>query len=209
MNTLETKVIDMIKTDELEEKYKARILEKMLPYFDATPEVTSIDNKSRIDYLLKVKDQDAYFGLECKRFDKKKGEGVGEYIKQAYRYAKADFLINGNATRVPIFIAPALSLNYLVMNEHEIITKHEGVNKTAYIDRHQDFHTHHTVNGMLGAFGIGEVRKKASDNKKFQSFYFSMSNSVIWSSAKKWQSQEIYGLHLENYQKLLKKINSL
>jgi hypothetical protein len=84
------------------------------------------------------------------------------------------------------------------MKDETIISNGENYHK----DRHDEFNSHHTVNGILGAFGIGEVRQ--SHSKKY---IFSVSNKIIFQTHTKWNSNEIIGLHEENYVKLLKKLS--
>ncbi len=78
-------------------------------------------------------------------------------------------------------------------------------------DRHDKTHTHHSMNGFLGVFNIGEIRKSKNSNGVF--IYISFSNKVIWSSCiyNNWISGTKYivgpkGLHDKNYESLIKKI---
>jgi hypothetical protein len=71
-------------------------------------------------------------------------------------------------------------------------------------DRHEKDNPHHTVNGMLGAFGIGEMRTKLGWQNK-QYIYFSFSNKPLWEETGKWDETlkkyvGIKGVHLKNYE---------
>lgn len=159
--------------------------------FKVSNEVWSKDKTARIDIVLHLKD-DIYFGIECKCPDKKRGEDIGEYIKQAIRYSNLEFEVSkGIYKKIPIFICPPLSYNYFIMKEETIL--HNG--KEYHCDRHEALCSHNSVNGLLGAFGIGEVRKA------WYGYYLSLSNKIIYSS------QKDDGLRLKNYLLTLKKLS--
>lgn len=160
-------------------------------YFTIEKEVWSDCRKGRIDLVLTTKDG-FKFGVECKRNDNKRGEEIGEFIKQALRYK--EYLFNG--VKIPIFIAPPISYNYFIMNQYCKKIESDLWHK----DRHDENHDHHTVNGFLGALGIGEIRKNSNY------FYLSFSNKIIWSSQKGYKTGIEKGTHLENYSKLMAKL---
>jgi hypothetical protein len=197
-----------------EELFVDKVEVSMQKYFDTRREVWSETGQDRIDLLLILKeDKNVCFGLECKRFDKKRGEEIGEYVKQAIRYTKADFEVsNKEYRRIPIAICPALSYNYLLLNEIE----KEIDGYIWHQDRHTQFMEHHTINGFLGAFGIGELRKGKQDGKEFP--FLSFSNKPIWSAeqkkiwdevGKRYTGTRTQGLHPKFYPALLEKIKSL
>lgn len=179
----------MIKTTETEQEFVNKLKITFSKQFTVKSEVWSKCKNGRIDLLLKLNDN-VYFGIECKAPNEKRGEKIGEYIKQAYRYSEYEFEVEkGIYKKIAIFICPALSYNYLVMRNETII--HDG--KEYHKDRHYEFNSHHTLNGILGSMCIGEVRKSWDKN-----YFFSMSNSTVYHSK--------YGLNDKNYAKLLKKL---
>lgn len=179
-----------------------KIVRVLSGYFFMKPEVWSKCGKNRIDFIMTCKKSLASFGLEVKKIDKKRGNDIGELILQAQRYVKSEFKINGVYKRVPIFIAPPISYDILMCPDELLI--HDG--HEFFKDRHHHDHKHHTVNGMLGALEIGEVRTIKND--KFERYFnLTFSNQIIWTSKKQWGSNEIRGLHQDNYDKLLKKLD--
>lgn len=187
----------MIKTKETEHDFVQKIIPTFSKHFKVTQEVWSKCKNGRIDLLLTLNDS-IYFGIECKAPNEKRGEKIGEYIKQAIRYSNYYFNIGNNVyKKIPILICPALSYNYLLMKDQTILNNGYEFHK----DRHKEFDSHHTVNGILGSFGIGEVRKSYNN-----SYYFSVSNKIIFQTHTKWNKTEIIGLHEENYTNLLKKL---
>lgn len=188
----------MIKTNETEQDFVNKLIPTFSKHFKVKTEVWSKCKNGRIDLLLTLNDI-IHFGIECKAPNEKRGEKIGEYIKQAVRYSNYEFNIsNGIYKKIPVLICPPLSYNYLLMKNETIINN----NCEFHSDRHKEFDNHHTVNGILGAFNIGEVRQ--SHSKKY---IFSVSNKTIFSTHTKWNSNEIIGLHVENYVKLLKKLS--
>jgi len=182
----------MDKNIELEKDYVTKVINTLSQHLKVSQEVKCDCGKCRIDIIVTTK-EGYRFGIECKRTNSKKGEEMGKFIQQAVRYSNHTF----SKEYIPIFIAPALSYNYFVLNEE--VKDIEGVDWVK--DRHGKNHQHHSFNGFLGDFGIGELRKY-----KDELFYFSFSNKIIWTS-KKWYS--VYnnaGTHQENYDKLIKKI---
>ena len=165
----EKELYDMNTIDN-EENFKNKLHAFFYPMFEVQREVTSECGKARIDMLLTVHGT-YHFGLECKKINKKKGEEIGEYIQQAHEYSKLKWRYrNGLFIQAPIFICPALSYDYLLMNEKTFVID----NQTYHQDRHDKFHRHHTVNGMLGVWNVGDVRKN-----KF-GFQFSMNNKSFY-----------------------------
>lgn len=183
----------MKKENSLESDYVLKVVNALIPFLNIEQEVKSDCKNGRID-LIATTPTGERFGIECKRADEKRGEKIGDFIKQAIRYS--DYKFNG--VRIPIFLAPALSYNYFLMNQY---TK-DIDGELWHRDRHQPIHTHHSINGMLGSLGVGEIRKG------YNYFYFSFSNKIIWSSQKEYNSNKIVGLHPENYINLIKKINN-
>ena len=78
-------------------------------HFAVETEVWDITGKSRIDAVVTCKDSGAVFGIEMKHSDKRRGEELGEIIKQCIRYSKTEFKTTNGYQRIPIFLAPAPS----------------------------------------------------------------------------------------------------
>jgi hypothetical protein len=186
----------MAKTDNKESVFVDKLTIALQKNLKVEREVKSDCRTARIDIIATTK-EGYRFGIECKRYDEKRGEKVGEYIKQAERYSKCLF----NGFIIPIFIAPPLSYHYLLMNQET--QEIDGVKW--HRDRHNEEHEHHTINGLLGVFRVGELRKSKDYNGQF--FYFSFSNKPIWSTQIKYGTNEIKGTHEVNYQQLIKKLN--
>lgn len=174
-----------------ESQFVDKLVVNLNKYFKVEREVWSDCKNGRIDLVISLPDG-CRFGVECKCNDKKRGEEIGEFVKQAIRYK--DYKFNG--VKIPIFIAPPLSYNYFLMNEFTKDIDGEKWHK----DRHLETHEHHTVNGFLGSFGVGEIRRCNSF------FFLSFSNKIIWSSQKEYKTNIAKGLHKENYAKLLIKL---
>lgn len=189
-----------------EKEFSLKVVNKLSTYFDSTSEVWSECGKYRIDYVLTHKKTKKPFGIEFKRFERKRGEEIGEYILQAQRYSNTKFKTVNGYSKMPIMICPPLSYNYLICREGEpIIANNEyGVQAEYYKDRHPKNFEHHTVNGILGAFGVGEIRTELVRGTQFLRFI--LSNRILWSESKVGLSYDLYsdGLHIKNYEKSLK-----
>lgn len=188
-------------------EYSNKICQHFSRYFDIEKEVWSVDGKSRIDLVLIDKTNiDIVFGVEIKRFESKRGEEIGKFIIQANRYAKSYFNVLGVKRKLPILLCPALSYNYLICSEHKLV--HED--KEYFADRHDKDNEHHTINGILGCFLLGEVRKfcyveyKTKNTKDY--FRFVFSNKTLWSNQPEYNSTKPKGVHLVNYTKHIEKI---
>ena len=188
----------------MKESEKEFVENKLIPilekHFIVRKECRSECGKYRIDLILQLKYSDVFFGVECKVPNAKRGEEIGRYVKQAASYKTVKFDIYKDKSvyqSIPIFICPALSYNYFIYNHASEIFEHEsnmilshGVHDKWHKDKHDQFCTHHAMNGFLGsAFGIGEIRSTYHNN-----FNFMLSNYVIFSSG--------FGLHRKNYSKL-------
>lgn len=185
-----------------EEEFKQKLIRIFSSDFNVSDEIWSKCGKKRIDLILNHKFLDnIYFGIECKLPDKKRGDEIGKYIIQAIQYSRLEWNCNNEFKKIPIFICPALSINYFILNQEEKI-----INKTVYYkDRHNKDDKHHSINGFLGAFNIGEVRSKDSKN-----YYFSFSNQIIYRSSEAIMNGDQFykNIHLQNYYKLINKITN-
>lgn len=190
----------MIRLDITETEFTEKVTTYMAPYFDIQAEVWSDSGKYRVDYVYTLKGaEDVKFAVECKRPDDKKGggdSGIGAVIIQCMKYSVETW----SGKRLPVFIAPDISANYIGYIK-------ERINRNTYVDRHNSDMKHHVVNGMLGHLNVGEIRRMRHEDYKKDYYIFSFSNQEIFSTKKKWMSNEVIGLHRINYEKLLKSIN--
>lgn len=191
----------MIKQLETEQDFVNKLIPTFSKHFKVETEVWSKCKNGRIDLLLNL-DNKYYFGIECKLPNAKRGEQIGKYVKQAIRYSNYEFHIgNGIYKKIPIFICPPLSYKYFLMNQREtIIDNIDNVycNGNKFKKWHQDRHcensSHHSFNGFLGEFNVGEVRRFDNVN-----YYFSFSNNIIYELRN--------GIDEKRYVKLLKKLS--
>jgi len=199
---------------QLEKEFVDKIIIEFEKHFVIKREIKSQCKKYRIDLILQLKEnKNVFFGIECKIPNKKKGEEIGRFINQAIVYSNALFEVEINIfKKIPIFICPPLSYNYFLMNEEELLIENHlfKVNDILSFKRdtlfHRDRHTkddkHHSFNGFLGAFKIGEVR-----NFGGKEYYFSLSNKIIFSSKGRYIpliNIESKYLHLTNYNFIIK-----
>lgn len=176
-------------------------------HFKCQREVWSKCKQGRIDIVLETS-CGKFFGIEAKVPERKRGEEIGNYIQQAMRYSTYEFEVKPNQfQRIPIFICPPISYKYFLMNETEMI--YEG--KKWHRDRHEEDFEHHSFNGFIGTFGIGEVR-----NIGQRCFALIHSNKTIFSTkiepiydGRNLIGRKIQGLHEKNYELLIQKISRL
>lgn len=201
----------------MEADFSKKVIFKLKEYFDVKAECWSKCGKYRIDFVLTEKSNSfdkRHFGIEFKNFDKKQGHGIGEHILQSIRYSLSEFKVDENVyKRIPIFICPPISYNYLMLPVHEskkVELSIYGRMAEYFHDRHDKNMTHHTVNGLLGSLNIGEVRTMLI--RKNQHLYFSFSNQVIWSNFPTWNNgydaTVIQGTDKNKYDLLIKKVQS-
>lgn len=187
---------------QLEKEFVEKLKPIFKKHFIVRDECYSDCKKNRIDLILQLKNTDYFFGIECKIPNKKRGEEIGRFVEQAIRYTNYKFDVLKNKTiykKIPIFICPALSYDYFILNEKETLIKDSSVKLNQWIgennlwhqDRHNRYCEHHTFNGFLGNWNIGEVRKISTKD-----YIFSLSNKIIFSSIK--------GIHNENYNFIIK-----
>jgi hypothetical protein len=185
-----------------EEEFSEIVMRRLSIYFDIYPEQWSKDRKSRIDYIIICKETGMPFGFEFKRLNHKRGVNLGEHIIQSMRYVSSEFNVNGKWQRIPVVICPPISYTYLMCPVPESMmignSAFSQSSKREYFhDRHDKNHEHHTVNGMLGALGIGELRTTMDRGKKI--FYISFCNKPLWEEKSRWNSPKPKGLHEKNY----------
>lgn len=182
-----------------EKEFVNSIIPLFTDKFTVYREVSSECKSKRIDLVLQHKIyKKIVFGVECKMFNSKKGNEIGKYIRQAINYSDYKFVFGEYSQRMPILICPALSINYLIMAEERKIDEN---GKYWYKDRHEPTHQHHTVNGILGSLGIGEIRNLKSGN-----YYFTHSNYILFESNPTfYNTKNNHGVHFENYNNLINK----
>lgn len=199
------------------EQKENNFIESILPTlrlnFIVQREVWSKCRNGRIDLIISpIGYEHVYFGVECKIPESKRGDEIGAYISQAMRYTKYEFEVSPGVFKIiPILIYPPLSYKYFLMNERTQEINGEFWHK----DRHHRLDEHHSFNGFLGHWNVGEMRKANNEpetKRKKDYIIISFSNKVIWSTKPKWDDENRRHkrepwLHEENYNKLLKKIN--
>lgn len=180
---------------ELENVLKIRFVKIFEPFFYIRSEVVSDNRVGRIDFVIKCLKTEKEFGVECKTVGGKKGQELGDMITQCTQYSQLTF----GGTRIPIFLYPPISSNHLIYSENQQVLG----GQLWHLDRHHSDHNHHGVNSLLAHFNMGEIRPKNSGD--YHDFTFN--NQVIYKTTKKWNSDEILGLHSINYDKLIIRIN--
>lgn len=176
-------------------------------HFKCQREVWSKCKQGRIDIVLETS-CGKFFGIEAKVPERKRGEEIGNYIQQAMRYSTYEFEVKPNQfQRIPIFICPPISYKYFIMNNEEQII--DGIKW--HRDRHNENFEHHSFNGFLGTFNVGEVRKVQQG-----AFALIHSNKTIFSTkiepiydGRNLIGRKIQGLHEKNYELLIQKISRL
>ncbi len=200
----------------MEKDFANKVINKLQKYFFIQEEIYSKCGKYRIDFVLNDrKNDDVFFGVEFKDNDYKRGENIGSHILQSLRYSLSLFEIQtGLFRRIPILICPPISYNYLMcpVEESEVELKSKFHNQTVshFHDRHTRYSDHHTINGLLGVFNLGEIRTTYQKDK--QKIRFCFSNKIVWSDKLKWiegvgySDDTITGLDYRYYDLLMKKI---
>lgn len=180
-----------------EKEFVDKLIEKFSRYFEIKREVVSKTKKDRIDLLLTIHGK-YHFGIECKKPNKKRGEEIGRYIKQAERYTKSEWEYKpGVYVKALIFICPPLSYNYFILNENSIFI--DGIEY--HSDRHHKLHDHNTINAFLcGIANIGEVRKKPLG------YQFVLMNKPIFEHKIHPNGKDYSGVHIDNYNFYMNKI---
>jgi hypothetical protein len=194
---------EIVRSDgDTEDQFVEKIKKFLSTWFFIKEQVWSTDKKSRIDIVIINKiDKRIKFGLEVKRFDHKKGHGFGEHLLQGFRYILSEFIIDGEKCVLPVVLVPPFSYEYFGMKDHVII--HQG--KEYFCDRHGKDNEHHSINGWLGAFGIGEFRKIiVKYDKEYTYFIISFSNWTVWTNRKDTES-----IKYEHYEKILNRIEKI
>lgn len=184
-----------------EKTLQNKIAARLKQWFRVKKEVTTTCGTGRIDLVVTCNDTGVRFGIELKKDDKKRGHDIGLLIKQASRYAESKFIIDDYCGKIPVFVYPAISYDYMICPEEKKI-----INGVEYFrDRHSKDSVHHTMQGIIGVWNIGELRVFPYDDKNYIRFVFN--NKQIWSNQPQYQSTSICGLHEVNYQDLIIRIN--
>ncbi len=183
-----------------EKQLQDALISRLSEYFYVYSEVKTVCGQGRIDLILNCKESMAWFGVEIKQINYKRGNDIGLLIKQANRYAFSDFNLNG-IRKVPVFIFPAISYDYMICREETV--KKDGV--ILHQDRHKRDSVHHTFNGILGVFRVGEIRVFERNQNKYIRFVFN--NKEIWTNKPNYNKPGIVGLHYANYEFLTTEAN--
>lgn len=170
-----------------EKEFIKTVKARLQTIFDIQEEVWDDTGKKRIDMIITSDTQ--RFGIEFKQNNRKRGEEMGKFIIQATGYLK----LLWSGTKMPILICPPLSCNYFVMSDEK--REIEGV--IYHKDRHDANHEHHTFNGFLCPYNIGEIRTSTNyfpyKIGQPKMIYFAWCNKMVWAEKKnfntKWYSE--------------------
>lgn len=157
-------------------------------WFNIQTEVYDDTGNHRIDMILTEKKHGAKFGVECKRPGNKRGTDAGKIVMQCHEYSKTTW----NKRHIPIFLVPQLSHNEFITPDFRYMIEKDGFKYVR--EKHDFYHKHHTFNGFLGTFNIGEVRKSVNNT-----YTFSFSNYPLFRTS--------YGLLVDYYNKIDAKLN--
>lgn len=181
---------------EIEKKLVEKLIHQLNPYFKLKKEVHSINGK-KIDLLLELRgNRDVFFGIEAKRRDERRnGNKFKLHIEQCMMYRGDEFLIDGRYRKIPIFLYPGLSTEFIQVDRIKYLMNGE-------IDPvHSRYHPHSNVNSILAAMGIGELRwcKIYSISQKKLvgdvQAHLLFNNKTIWN--------ETFGFNERNYNNML------
>lgn len=174
-----------------EEIFRAEFDKHIEKYFEVEREVQSECKTGRIDYILRCKETYVMFGVEVKSYDLKRGEKYGKFLNQAGRYTKLFWNSkNWGRVQVPVFIAPALSLHFVNLEENweaNIIENAKFIEKSGYETtrdyvpvRHHPRFKHSNMNSLIGeCFNVGEIKGYKHHSQGF-TFSFLYRNYELW-----------------------------
>ena len=165
-------------------------------FFDASVDKTRCDcNSCRFDIILTCRTTKAKFIVEMKKAGRKRGSPMGQHINQAARYR----LHKIDGICYPVLVAPGYSYDQIraVLGIHPVDKKYS-------IDIHSDDDIHHSFNGLLGQFGVGEIRKRNFSPEPYYHFIFN--NLELYSCNR--NKHGATGLNHVNYQYILNRLNS-
>jgi hypothetical protein len=179
-----------------EQEYRQRIDESLLNYFEIEREVYSTFGK-RLDYVLKCKHSKALFGLEVKSDLHKRGNNYVSFLKQANEYTNELWktIFYPEATKLPIFIAPAVSkdIKQIVLTSR-ISYKGDSYYKLFHSSEVKHCNVHGLISGLLD---VGEIKKYRGDK-----FCFMYHNWDVWTSYKT-PEHRFKQKHYESYFKFI------
>lgn len=154
-------------------------------YFSVWTEVTSTDNKKRIDIILvhrSDKKREYPIGIEVKVNDKKTGKSLAAWLKQASVYSEKEFKGFGKCM---VIAYPQISGNYLregeKMHNHE---KEEGCSHD------------HNASTFIGQFNVGELQK-------YRDYVGKEKCRIVFKGQLIWDMQDDI-LRKANYERILK-----
>ena len=190
----------MLIMDNTEKTLQLNIGKYLEYWFNVQYEVYDDSKKNRIDIVCTHKTcTEIVLGIEVKKDEDKRGNMMGKWVKQAMRYSNATW----NEKQLPIFIYPPISLKYFVLNDVE----HVNENVIRFQDRHDYYKTHHSFNGFISQFALGELRKLLHNDwrtkKDFSYLCFVYNNMAIWRYNKSHGSEEVFN---NNYDTMIKHI---
>lgn len=178
-----------------EKDLTTRFAEYISDFFIISREKTCDCGDCRFDMVLQCRSSNAKFIIEMKKKGRKRGAEMAEHVDQAMRYR----LHKIEGIFYPVLVAPGYSFEKI-----RLAYDLHPVDKKYSIDLHSDDDKHHTFNGFLGHFGIGEIRKRNFSPHPYYHFIFN--NLELYSCNR--NKHGATGLNHVNYQYILNRLNS-
>lgn len=173
----------MIINNMTEKELQEKLFIYLSKYFHVYSEIYDITNKFRIDLIIVHKSdllKKYPIGIEIKINEKKRGNDLGKWLKQASNYSNLNFKGFGKCL---IMIYPPIQLNYLregfLMNNHEgNKEKTDNVIKNIPAENQNEaqFCGSNNISTFLGSFNIGEILK-TTNNKDL---YFHYKGQILY-----------------------------
>lgn len=166
-----------VNREEVEATVEKRMVDYLSTWFTVHTQKFDDTGKHKCDIIMYHKattEREVPIIIEIKREDVKRGQSMGEWCKQAKRYA--DTTWHGGKKAI-VIIFPQISGYYF--EEGCLVNQHDVTN-----------HEHHNINSFLyGAFELGELRDFYHHEKK--GYAIIVNNKILW------QSHEGFNFHLK------------
>lgn len=181
-------------------------------YFYIQREVRSVCKHGRLDYVLKCRYTNLFFGVELKRHKKLRGWDLAKNVMQCQQYSQMEFktVLSDKPVVMPIFLMPGISMQFVQVDfesNGDAVHLMPNQKNPYYRAQHDIESNHHNLNSFIGtAFGVGEVKKVSvvcmsredylNPQKEKPQTMFILNNKIIWSQNE--------GVHYNNYMNLIK-----
>lgn len=164
-------------------------------FFEVSTEICCDCKACRFDMVLTCRKSQSKFIIEMKKNTRKRGSEMAQHIDQAMRYR----LHKIDGKHYPVLVAPGYSFEKI-----RLAYDLHPVDKNYSVDLHSDQDIHHTFNGYLAHFGVGEIRKRNFTPDPYYRFIFN--NIELFSCNRNRYGST--GLNHVNYQYILNRLNS-